>query len=87
MLLPGNGDIESIDVCCPICLGSIGQTSTTPALELSCKHIFCANCIGQWIHQQQVVMPSSSNHHVAAAAAGGKAVHTSWHCPVCRNEF
>lgn len=69
ILLPSD-NLESIDAC-PICLDPV----KAPALQLSCKHVFCGRCIGGWIDKESPVTSTSSS------------VPNKWSCPVCRREY
>lgn len=60
--------------CCPICLDPL----QAPALQLSCQHAFCSQCITNWIRQNQPVMASGNT----VCSTDNK-----WHCPVCRQVY
>lgn len=76
ILLPD--DLSHRQDCCPICLDPI----QTPALELSCHHVFCSRCISDWIVQQQ---NSSEKHNRSESVlTNGNKESGGWHCPVCR---
>ena len=66
--------------CCPICLDHI----QTPALKLSCQHVFCSACISGWIRTE---LGESRNSSVARRESPSTKADSGWNCPMCRHSY
>lgn len=45
---PSRDDLSTADNCCPIC-----QDKFTEPVKLSCKHIFCEECVSMWFDRER----------------------------------